>query len=108
MTLFAVNRSLDEPMPLEVAATGFGTLRLHEALQLHHADLKAVNTKQDPDRVKPAPLSGVRIEGDRVYRHARAGIVDDAAARHDIVACCPCDCEEHCDEAIPIACARTV
>ena len=66
VTLFAVNRSLDEPMPLEVNATGFGTLRLREALQLHHADLKAVNTKQDPNRVIPSPLPGVRIEGDRV------------------------------------------
>ena len=63
VTLFAVNRSLDEPMPLEVNATGFGTLRLREALQLHHADLKAVNTKQDPNRVIPSPLPGVRIEG---------------------------------------------
>jgi len=53
-------------MPLEVRATGFGTLRLREALQLHHADLKAVNTKQDPDRVMPSPLLGVRIDGDRV------------------------------------------
>jgi alpha-N-arabinofuranosidase len=63
VTLFAVNRSLDESMPLEVTATGFGTLLLHEALQLQHADLKAVNTKQDPERVKPTPHQDVRIEG---------------------------------------------
>jgi alpha-N-arabinofuranosidase len=61
VTLFAVNRSLDEPMPLQVTATGFGRLRLHEALQLHHPDLKAVNTKQDPDQVKPTPLHDVRV-----------------------------------------------
>ena len=80
MTLFAVNRSLDEPMPLEVTATGFGTLRLHEALQLHHADLKAVNTKQDPDRVRPVPV-GERTRGRRAFvRHALSRLVDDAAA----------------------------
>jgi alpha-L-arabinofuranosidase len=66
VTLFAVNRSLDEALPLDVTATGFGTLRLHEALELHHPDLQAFYTK-DPDRVKQVPLSGVRIEGDRVY-----------------------------------------
>jgi alpha-N-arabinofuranosidase len=62
VTLFALNRSLDEPMPLEVTATGFGKLLLQEALQLHHADLKAVNTKQDPERVKPTSHHDVRIE----------------------------------------------
>jgi alpha-N-arabinofuranosidase len=66
VTLFAINRSLDEPMPLEVTATGFGSLRLHEALQLHHADLTAVNTKQDPDRVRPAPLANARVSGEHV------------------------------------------
>ena len=66
VTLFAVNRSLDEPMPLDVTATGFGALRLHEALQLHHPDLKAVNTKQDPDQVKPAPAQDARVEGEHL------------------------------------------
>ena len=67
VTVFAVNRSLDEPMPLDVIATGFGALRLHQALTLHHADLKAANTRQDPDRVKPAPLPDVRIDGECIH-----------------------------------------
>ena len=46
LALFAVNRSLDEPMPIEVVASGFGTLRLVEALLLCHANLKAVNTRE--------------------------------------------------------------
>ncbi len=37
LALFAVNRSLDESMPIEVVASGFGTLQLVEALQLCHA-----------------------------------------------------------------------
>jgi alpha-N-arabinofuranosidase len=53
-------------MPLDVTATGFGALRLHEALQLHHPDLKAVNTKQDPDQVKPAPAQDARVEGEHL------------------------------------------
>jgi alpha-L-arabinofuranosidase len=67
LTLFAVNRSLTDATPLEITARGFGALHLHEALQLSNPDLKAVNTKQHPDRVKPAPLDGVRIDGDRIH-----------------------------------------
>ena len=66
LTLFAVNRSLDEPMPIEIIASGFGTLLLDEALKLHHTNLKAANTRHDPENVKPAPLHGVRIEGERI------------------------------------------
>ena len=54
-------------MPLKVTAADFGALRLREASQLSHPDLKAVNTKQDPDRVKPMPLSGVRMEGEHLH-----------------------------------------
>jgi alpha-L-arabinofuranosidase len=52
---------------MEVTARDFGALRLHEALQLSHPDLNAMNTRQDPDRVKPSPMVGVQTEGNRVY-----------------------------------------
>ena len=67
LTLFAVNRSLDERMQIEIITSGFGTLLLDEALGLHHTNLNAVNTKHDPDNVKPAALHGVRIEGERIH-----------------------------------------
>jgi len=67
ITLFAVNRSLDQPTILEIAAAGFGKLALTEALQLHHTDLKAVNTKESPDRVKPSTLTDIEVAGDRVH-----------------------------------------
>ena len=63
LTLFALNRSLTEEMPLRVNAEGFSGLVVERALQLHDTDLKAVNTKANPDRVKPSPLAGVRTEG---------------------------------------------
>ena len=66
LTLFAVNRSLDEHMPMEIVASGFGKLRLREARQFHHADLNATNTRDDPGRVAPVPLSDVRIEAERI------------------------------------------
>ena len=67
LTLFALNRSLDEPMPMQVVTAGFGTLRLREALQLHHTDLRAVNTRDEPDRVTPTVLHEVRIQSESVH-----------------------------------------
>jgi alpha-N-arabinofuranosidase len=66
LTLFALNRSLTEELPLRLSAGGFGKLAVKQALQLVDADLKATNTKGDPDRVNPKALAAVRIEGDRV------------------------------------------
>jgi len=66
VTLFALNRHLSEPMPLDVAARGFGPLSLVSAHQLRHEDLKAANTKQAPDRVAPARLAGVETTGERL------------------------------------------
>ena len=42
-----------EHMPMEIVANGFGKLRLCEARQFHHADLNAMNTRDNPDRVAP-------------------------------------------------------
>jgi alpha-N-arabinofuranosidase len=63
LTLFALNRSLTDEMPLRVNAGGFSKLVVEQALQLHDTDLKAVNTRTHPDRVKPSVLAGVRAEG---------------------------------------------
>ena len=66
VTLFALNRHLKQPMSLDVALRGFGTPVLEQALQLHHGNLKATNTKSHPDRVTPAPLKGVAVRPDRM------------------------------------------
>ena len=66
LTLFALNRSLNEELPLTLSAGGFGKLAVKQALQLVDTDLKAVNTKDDPERVKPRPITAVRVEHERV------------------------------------------
>jgi alpha-L-arabinofuranosidase len=66
LTLFALNRSLTEPLPLELEAAGFASLALDQALQLRHDDLKAVNTKETPNRVAPTSLVEVRVDGTTV------------------------------------------
>ena len=66
LTLFALNRSLTEEMPLDVTAAGFGKVAVKQALQLCDPDLKAVNSKASPDRIAPKPLTKVKANGERV------------------------------------------
>jgi alpha-N-arabinofuranosidase len=66
LTIFGLNRHLAEAMPLEVQLRAFPASSIDLALTLHDGDLKAVNTKDDPDRIKPTPLSEVMIEADRL------------------------------------------
>jgi alpha-N-arabinofuranosidase len=53
VSVFALNRS-PEPMTLTADLRGLGELAIAESHELKHADLKAVNTKDFPDRVAPA------------------------------------------------------
>jgi alpha-N-arabinofuranosidase len=66
LTLFALNRHLDEPMKLNVTARGFGALSLQHARTLHDRDLEAVNTRSQPDRVGPQDLSDVEVHEGRI------------------------------------------
>jgi alpha-N-arabinofuranosidase len=66
LTLFALNRHLEEELSLEVTARGFAGLDIGQALELRHSDLEATNTRENPERVKPAPLAGVAVEGHRL------------------------------------------
>jgi alpha-N-arabinofuranosidase len=66
LTLFALNRSLNEEMPLTVAAAGFPNLAVKQALQLCDPDLKAVNSKAQPDRIAPKPLAKVKATGEKL------------------------------------------
>ncbi len=66
LTLFALTRHLSEEVPLEVRAEDFAGLALDQALTLHDADLKAVNTKASPDRIRPAVLDGVVADGNLI------------------------------------------
>ena len=66
LTLFALNRSLTEEMPLNVTAAGFSKLAVKQALQLCDPDLKAVNSKAEPDRIAPKPLAKVKVAGETV------------------------------------------
>ncbi|MGN6575538.1 MAG: arabinosylfuranosidase ArfA [Nocardioides sp.] len=54
VTLFAVNRSLDEPLTLTARLHGFGDLERESHIVLAAGDdVRRSNTERDPDRVRP-------------------------------------------------------
>ena len=76
LTLFALNRHLDQELPLEVEARGFDGLGIERALELCASDLQAINTKQHPDRIRPAPLGRRRARRIPADRQARARLLE--------------------------------
>jgi alpha-N-arabinofuranosidase len=66
VTVFAVNRHLEEQLPLEVDLRSFGACRLIEHIVLQSDDLKAVNTEENPDTVKPHNGGNAAVDGFKV------------------------------------------
>ena len=62
-SVFALNRSTDQDMTLEVELRGCNLSSVTMASQLHHADLKAINTKER-EVVQPAANTTVTLDGD--------------------------------------------
>ncbi|MFC1229462.1 alpha-N-arabinofuranosidase [Streptomyces sp. Sce081] len=61
VTVFAVNRSRTEPLPLEVALGGLGLTSVVEHTALADADPDARNTLAAPDRVVPHAVGGTAL-----------------------------------------------
>ena len=61
LTVFCVNRSLSEPLEIAVDLRGFDAFQVTEWITLRHDDLKAVNTCDHPDTVKPTRASGAVV-----------------------------------------------
>lgn len=53
ITLFAINRSLDTPLSLEVALRGFGEYQVDKHIVLTADDPKATNTEKNPENIVP-------------------------------------------------------
>ena len=62
LTLFAVNRSLDQNLALEVDVRGCGALQVIEHLVLAHDDPYATNTLAQPLTVVPRPVTGTHVK----------------------------------------------
>ncbi len=65
LTIFAINRSMDEDIELDCDLRAFGPLKPLEHIVLHHDDVKAVNTEDRPNEVAPANGTPVRLDGGR-------------------------------------------
>ena len=72
VSLFCVNRDMEEDFTLDVDLRAFGQLRVGEHLVLHHDDVKAVNTEAHPRNVYPTTVTGDRVDGERASLHLPA------------------------------------
>lgn len=66
VTVFAVNRHLDESLHVEVDLRSFGQCQIIEHIVLESDDLKAVNTAAKPDRVAPHKNGNAVVDGTTV------------------------------------------
>jgi alpha-N-arabinofuranosidase len=66
LSLFMLNRDLTQELEVNLVTRSFGRLVVSHALELRHDDLKATNTRDATERVKPAPLQNVTIGGGRL------------------------------------------
>ncbi|WP_406854957.1 alpha-N-arabinofuranosidase [Alsobacter sp. KACC 23698] len=66
LSLFLLNRDITQDMDVSIDARGFGRLVVDQALELRHDDLGAINDKNAPERVTPAALHGVVVDGGRI------------------------------------------
>ena len=64
VTVFCVNRDLTEDFALDIDLHGFDEMRISEHLLLHHDDVKAVNTEENPNNVAPIAGPGGIIDGE--------------------------------------------
>ena len=62
VTIFAVNRNMQEDISLDVDLRSFPGLSRVEHSLLHHDDVKAVNTEENPDEVKPEAGPGGKLD----------------------------------------------
>ena len=65
VTVFCVNRDMEEDFDLEIDLRSFGDLKLEEHIMLHHDDVKAVNTEENPMNVAPCAGPGGVVENEK-------------------------------------------
>lgn len=62
VSIFCVNRDMEEDFNLEIDLRSFGALQIKEHIVLHHDDVKAVNTEENPKNVYPTQGPGGTME----------------------------------------------
>ena len=75
VTVFAVNRDLKENAELTLDLRAFSPFRTVRHSVLRHDDLKAVNTEQAPDTVKPAEVPADLKDGSVILPPASWNVI---------------------------------
>ncbi|MBQ3373251.1 MAG: alpha-N-arabinofuranosidase [Oscillospiraceae bacterium] len=65
VTVFCVNRDLSEPCLLDLDLRSFGSLKMVEHIVLHHDDVKAINTEDNPFNVAPTTVPVTALDSGR-------------------------------------------
>ena len=71
LTVFAVNRSLEENAELAISLDGFDGYGFKEHIVLEHDDLKAANTLAEPDKVVPQLSGNTVMDGSKAVSTLR-------------------------------------
>ncbi len=66
VTVFAINRDMSDDILLDCDLRAFGALRVKEHIVLHHDDVKAINTEEDPGNVAPVNAPCEKADGGKV------------------------------------------
>jgi alpha-N-arabinofuranosidase len=66
LTIFAVNRSVDDSVLMDCELRCFPDFVLKEALTLANDDKKAVNDKSNPNRVIPAKFDQIEHKDNKI------------------------------------------
>jgi alpha-N-arabinofuranosidase len=66
VTIFAVNRSMTDAIELTADLRDFTSLQHVEHTVLHHDDVKAVNTEENPDNVALVAGPGSKLDGGKL------------------------------------------
>lgn len=66
LTLFAINRSMDEDLPMELELRGFEDYRVDKHIVITADDPKATNTEEDPEHVVPKADGNAAVEDGKV------------------------------------------
>lgn len=75
VTIFAVNRDLEEDVKLTLDLRSFGGLTPAMHSVLHHDDMKAINSEENPDEVKPVEVPVVIEDGAIVLPKASWNVI---------------------------------
>ena len=66
ISIFAINRSLDEALPVEIDLRGFDSYIVEQHIVLESENAKDTNTEEQPDHVVPHNNGNAKIDGGKV------------------------------------------